>query len=389
MTGAWPMATDTQATRKRNAQIDTLRAVVLAGVIIVNMLTISGLAYLTPDMRVDMLGALDLAMWRGIEVLLDGKALAAFSFMFGLSFGLILHANRGADHVPRLLFLRRLLVLCAFGAFNALFLFWADILMTYAVLGLILPLAARLPQRVLIGAGGGMIVAGPVVVAVGRFDPPVPVPQGHIDNLEAYASSQYADTVSQNLQMVLSAGDGIDSLMLLRVFMLSGLFLLGLAAERLVRRGVLVAHRRMLLRWGALLIALGFGVQMLPADAAGTAALRTLNAPLMALGYLLVLARLLQGARSTWLLRALAPLGRMSLTGYLLSAALGQAVFYGWGLQLIGSMGTVQVLLVALAIYGVLAGFAQIWFRHFVYGPWEWVWRSLTRFEMQPLQVAR
>jgi len=44
---------------RRNSVIDSLRAIALAGVIIMNMMTFSGLAYLTPEMRVEWLGTAD------------------------------------------------------------------------------------------------------------------------------------------------------------------------------------------------------------------------------------------------------------------------------------------------------------------------------------------
>jgi len=93
----------------------------------------------------------------------------------------------------------------------------------------------------------------------------------------------------------------------------------------------------------------------------------------------------LDSGRARRLRALLAPLGRMSLTGYLMSAALGQLLFYGWGFQFIGRLGTTEVVLVAAGIFAMLLGFAQFWFRHFLYGPWEWLWRSLTRMQAQPL----
>jgi len=380
----------TSAGAGRETRLDTLRALVLSAVIVVNMLTISGLAYLTPDARAEALGPFDMALWHGLDVLFEGKALAAFSFLFGLSFSLILRSAAAQGEAPGMLFLRRLLVLAGLGLFNALFLFWADILMSYAALGLVLPLAARFSQRVLVGAGAALLASGPVILALGGFARPEPVPQGHVENLEVYASPAYGDTVRQNLDMVLNATDGVDSLLLMRLFMLSGLFLLGLAAGRSgmlkrLRAGVPVSW----LGAGAALMGLGLGLQLgAGAEATLVAALGVLHAPIMALGYLLVLGYLLGSARTGWVHRALAPLGRMSLTGYLMSAALGGAVFYGWGLGLIGTLGTAQVLLVALASIALLAGFARLWFAWFLFGPWEWLWRSLTRMQVQPLTMA-
>ncbi len=376
------------AERERHTLVDTLRAIVLAAVIVVNMMTMAGLAYMTPELRAAMLGPFDLAAWRFMTVFLEGKALAAFSFMFGLSFSLIMRRAARADGPAALMFLRRLAVLGVIGLFNAVFLFWADILMSYAALGVILPLAARLSARVLLWISGALMLAGPAVLGLAGLERPKPVPKGHLDSLDAYASSSFVDTIRQNWHMVMNAAEGGDSMLVLRFFILSGLFLLGLAVGKsgLLRR--LPEYRDRLLRGGVVLLALGLGLKLMP-EAAGVMSVRYLNTPVMALGYLMLLAHLLQRPGAAPLHQALAPLGRMSLTAYLMSAALGQAVFYGWGLQLIGQLGTVQVAGVALGIFTVLAVFAQLWFRHFLYGPWEWVWRSLTRLEVQPLHGAR
>ena len=377
-----------QTTRERSTLVDTLRATVLAAVIVVNMMTIAGLAYMTPELRAELMGPIDLAAWGFLSIFLEGKALAAFSFMFGLSFSLIMRGAALAEGSPTLLFLRRLAVLGVIGLFNAVFLFWADILMSYAALGLILPLAARLSVRALLWFSGAMILAGPLIVRLAGLERPQPVPKGHVDSLEAYASPSYADTISQNWHMVLNAAEGADSTLVLRFFILSGLFLLGLAVGK---SGILKRLEELcgtLLAGGGAFVTLGVILTLLPAETALGAA-HYLSTPVMALGYLMLLAHLLQRPGAAWLHRALAPLGRMSLTAYLMSAALGQAVFYGWGLQMIGQMGTIQVALAALAIFAALAGFAQLWFRHFLYGPWEWLWRSLTRLEVQPLQGAR
>lgn len=376
----------------RNTQIDAVRATVLAAVIIVNMLTISGLAYMTGDMRAKTLAPLDHAIWTVLTVFFESKALAAFSFMFGLSFSIIVTKAQERDEAPTLQFLRRLLVLAAIGLFNAVFLFWADILMAYAALGLILPFAARLPAKALLALGLGLIVAGPLALTVGGFGTPVPVPQGHVDSIKAFASPHFADTIRHNWHMVFSAAEHADSMLLLRFFTLSGLFLLGLATGKSDLIAGLTANRAALLKAGMALLAAGLLLNLtlaMEVVAEEIAPLLQLNTPIMALGYLALITGALGGAGAHRLRALLAPLGRMSLTGYLMSAAMGQFLFYGWGFQFIGRLGTLEVLLIAAAIFALLLGFAHFWFRHFLFGPWEWLWRSLTRMQAQPLLSMR
>lgn len=372
----------------RNALIDSLRAVALAGVIVMNLMTFSGLAYLTPDMRAEVLGAADRVAWALVRILVDDKALSAFSFMFGFSFSVILRKALSAQDASAR-FLRRLLVLFLIGLFNALFLFWADILMSYAALGLILPLAARLPTKGIAALALVLLLVGPMIVAVGGYGIPSPVPRGHVESLDAFASPRVADTVRQNWQMLVNASDGADGLLVLRFFQLAGLFLLGLAAGR---SGVLVAlagDRERLLRLGLIFALTGLAMALLSryiVTPKGVWVMLNLDSPIMALGYLMLLGAALANPAAGWLCRVLAPLGRMTLTGYLTTAICGQFLFYGWGMGLIGQMGTLGVLAFATALYLALILFAQIWLRCFALGPWEWVWRYLTN--LQPMSHA-
>ena len=368
--------------------IDTLRAMALAGVIIMNMMTFSGLSYLTPEMRADMLSTLDHAAWTFLRVFVDGKALAAFSFMFGFSFSIILAKAQASDEQPTRRFIRRLLTLFLIGLFNALFLYWADILMTYALLGLVLPLAGRLPAWVTAAAGGALILIGPLVLALGDYGPAAPPPRGHVDSIDAYASPQIADTVQQNWHMILNASESADSMLVLRLFTLTGLFLLGLAAGKSGLLMRLIGERALLWRLGLALVAAGLAMKLVMRfwlGGEGVWAMLNLQTPLMALGYLMLIAAAFAGPTSRRLRPLLAPLGRMTLTGYLTSAILGQLVFYGWGFGLIGQVGTLGALAVAIGIYALLATFAYFWFRRFLLGPWEWLWRSLTNMKPQPI----
>ena len=373
---------------ERNTRIDAVRAVMLTIVITMNMLVLSGLAYMSPEARADTLGAIDRAAWDFLSLFFDGKALAAFSFLFGLGFGMILSRAGPGRGSPFVQIIRRSLVLGAIGAFNVIFLFWADILMTYAAMGLVLPLAAQLPQRVTIGLGAALILAGPAVLALSGIDPPMPVPEGRDDSLQSFASPNYADTVSQNLNMVAGTAGGVNGTLVLRLFMLSGLFLLGLAAGSSGLLSRLRALRAIMLRAGAVSLALGLcaatALRLIDAPH-GVWWLLYLDTPLMALGYLMLLTAALHGERDRWVHSLMAPLGRMSLTGYLGASMLGQVLFYGWGFQLIGQIGTLAVVTISVAIAMLLTAFAHFWFRHFAFGPWEWLWRSLTQLRLQPM----
>lgn len=371
--------------KRRNDLIDALRAVALAGVICMNMMTFSGLAYLTPDMRTEFLSTADHFAWAFIRIFVDDKALAAFSFMFGFSFSLIMgKALSARDASAR--FIRRLLVLFLIGLFNALFLFWADILMSYALIGLFLPLAARLPTRAIVGIALALMFAGPVTLAISGSGVPTPVPRGHIESLDAYASPLVTDTIRQNWHMLRNAPERADDTLALRFFMLLGLFLLGLAAGKSGVLTALAENRSRLMKLGLACALVGLAMKLASrfvVEPIGAWAMLNLESPIMALGYLMLIGAALAGPAAGGLRRLLAPLGRMTLTGYLMTAMVGQALFYGWGLGLIGKVGTLEVLAIAAALYITQVFFAQLWLSQFQFGPWEWLWRCLTNLRFQ------
>jgi uncharacterized protein len=76
--------------------------------------------------------------------------------------------------------------------------------------------------------------------------------------------------------------------------------------------------------------------------------------------------------------QTLAPVGRMALTNYLAHTFICITLFYGIGFGLGGNIGPVVFFPVAVAIYGVQLLYSRWWFRHFHYGPLEWIWRQLT-----------
>lgn len=365
-----------------------MRALALGSVVIVNMLTLSGLAYMAPDTRAEFLSAMDLALWTLLTLFLESNALAAFSFLFGFSFSLMLQRLGNAAQAGLAMILRRLAVLWGIGLFNAIFLFWADILMTYAALGLILPLAARLPLRVIATAGGALIIAGPLALMASGAPVPSAVPAGIEDSIPAYAAESYAMVLEQNIVMATTAPGHAAGLILLRFFVLSGMFLLGMAASRAGLLEQILSAPRVWAILGAALILAGVGMQLAPVTEAArhdAMLLLHLDMVVMAFGYLILISALLGHPRTIGLRRLLAPLGRMSLTGYLMSAALGQAVFYGWGLALIGQLGVAAVLAIAICVYALLLTFAHLWFSRCLFGPWEWLWRSLSELRLQPM----
>ena len=105
-------------------------------------------------------------------------------------------------------------------------------------------------------------------------------------------------------------------------------------------------------------------------------------------GYVAVVVLLMQ--RSAWrrALLLVAPVGQMALTTYLGQSLLCTALFYGWGLGLVGRVPPARLLPITLAVFLLQVVIAHAWLARFRFWPMEWLWRSLTYGRWQPLRRA-
>ena len=85
-------------------------------------------------------------------------------------------------------------------------------------------------------------------------------------------------------------------------------------------------------------------------------------------------------------LRRLAPYGRTALSNYFIQTLLGTFILYNWGLGFIGEFSNTQTLLIALGIIGVQVALSDWWLKHYRFGPLEWLWRSGTYLQWQPMR---
>ncbi len=77
-------------------------------------------------------------------------------------------------------------------------------------------------------------------------------------------------------------------------------------------------------------------------------------------------------------LNLLAPAGRMTLTLYVLQSVVFIPVFYSFGLGLHATILQSTAVLIAIGVFSVQVVLAHLWFKAFLYGPLEWLWRAAT-----------
>lgn len=90
------------------------------------------------------------------------------------------------------------------------------------------------------------------------------------------------------------------------------------------------------------------------------------------------------------ILDRLVPAGRMTLTLYIGQSLVFVPVYYGFGLHLWDRITQIESLLLGLVSFALQLAFATWWFRIFLYGPLEWLWRAATRLSFDiPFRRAK
>ena len=87
-----------------------------------------------------------------------------------------------------------------------------------------------------------------------------------------------------------------------------------------------------------------------------------------------------------WLKKSLAAVGRMALTNYLMDSIVFTTIFYGFGLGLFGRFERAQLMFFVLGMWIFQMIVSPLWLKYFKFGPAEWLWRSLTYKQFQPMR---
>ena len=61
-------------------------------------------------------------------------------------------------------------------------------------------------------------------------------------------------------------------------------------------------------------------------------------------------------------------------------------LFTYYGLALFGQVGAAWGIVLTVVIYLLLIPLSHWWMRRFLYGPAEWLWRSMTYLKLQPMR---
>ncbi|TCD02020.1 DUF418 domain-containing protein [Erythrobacteraceae bacterium CFH 75059] len=413
-----PVAPAPTAESERIESLDFVRGIAVMGIVFANIAgfghplsaTFYPGAFLTPAGEQAQTG------WLVQLVLIDGKMRGLFTVLFGAGLVLMRDRLRRRGFGPAVE-LRRLLWLFGFGAAHFVLLWQGDILMSYAMAGLLaLPLVKWSGRRLLwagfVGYGVGAAVLGAMYLfvawtAAGSLDPgggmgPL---QAQFQTAESVTLAQeraFADLVQGGRYLDVVAASwrelpaALASTLLLVLCETLPLTVLGMG---LLRTGFFHPPERLsrllalsvagLLTGGAATFLIGLaelraGLTYWDSLAAvmGTTALPRLPMILGLAGLLLVLSAQRQG----FLAGRIRAAGRVAFSNYIGTSLVLLPVFHGWGLGLFGTLNRWELYGVAvLVVIGMLAWSAP-WLARFRFGPLEWLWRSLTYGRVQPLR---
>lgn len=397
--------------RERIVAIDVLRGFAVLGILLMNVQSFSMIsaAYMNPTAN-DKLAGGGYAVWAFTHLFTDLKFMAVFSLLFGA--GIVLMTGRAEQRGARVagLHYRRQFWLLVIGLAHAHLVWYGDILVPYALLGMLLfgfrkrtPRTLMMGAAVLLGMGflsmllGGLSAPNwPPEVAAEQAAQWAPPPEEVAAQVDAYRGSWLEQQAVRSQEALMLETFVFAAFLGWRV---GGLMLLGMALFKL---GVLSAERSERFYRNLALAGLSLG---LPIIAAGMV-LNTVAAfefPWsmfqgslfnyvgslgVALGYIgVVMLAVLRG----WLPRLqerLAAAGRMALTNYLTQSLICTFLFYGHGMAWFERTSRAEQLLVVAAVWALQLWWSHWWLKRYRFGPFEWLWRSLTYMRLQPARVG-
>lgn len=423
------------ASTDRLVTIDVLRGFAVLGILAMNIVSIGmpGATRLNPLIWGGFEG-LDLALWWAGYLLFDEKMITLFSMLFGA--GLVLQADRATrtGRSPARVFYRRAVILLGIGLIHAYLLWDGDILVTYAMCGMIVYPARKLSPPKLILAGLLMMTpsipfglaissvfanarnAAERVETLKESEAPIPaelkaaaapwaeINRGFhptVEQVKELIAQERALPYLQHIQAKASEAFSVQTQLFLAAFLwlVGGRMLIGMG---LMKLGVLSGERAagfsrnlaiagyslglpLVWRTGKYLILRDFDPEVI---FGGGLLANSFASLFVTMGHVGLVSWVVSKGLLSPLTQRLAAVGRMSLTNYLSQSLICTALFCGWGVGLLGRFNRTSFYGVMLLIWITQLSLSPIWLKFFKFGPAEWVWRSLNYGKPQPMRVS-
>jgi len=402
--------------------LDVIRGIAVMGILSVNIVGMAMIeqAYFLPTLY-GFHSPADKAMWALNSIFVDGRFRALFSILFGGSLTVIVTRADEAGKKDWQVHYPRMIVLLLFGCIHYYLFWWGDILVNYALIGMVAFLFWRLKPSLLLLTAVCCLglfyvpqwaAAAPQIEMVQRGEEP-----GAAAALRAQANailervtptetaadierdkrehasigahlqaSTHGDALLEPWMSV--TGYGLETLgfMLIGIAGLKAGFLTGQwsrASYAIIAAGCL-AIDWLVHAWAAYLcIRDGFApLSFIPWT-------RLYVSPLYAVGAIgyAALIMLALGRRNA-ISERVAAVGRAAFTNYLGSTIVGVLVFFGTFGGFYGELSRAEAWLLVPPMWGFMLAWSKPWLDRYNYGPMEWAWRSLSRWHLQAMRKA-
>lgn len=422
----------------RITTIDMLRGFALLGILLMNIAGFS-----MPDHAFEKFSndpnSINFWVFQIIGIFFEGKMRAMFGMVFGAGV-LLFIANKGTNGVSvHALYYRRMFWLLLFGLIHAHLILWiGEILYLYAVCGMILYLFRNVPPKYLVWAVPIVAVVSFVAGTIQYQD----IREKRIAYSEATKAKSENKTLTAVQNKALTEWREIEKTMIpnredakantlkmksdystvashlrpiafdietkylpFEVWDSLALMLLGLA---LFKWGFLTGSWSNKNYWTVVKIGYGIGLPLVIYSnyyafhhfstlEANLARMEQVSINWVDLIYpfqriLLVMAHaatlilMYKSGIAQNLLSRLAAVGRMAFTNYISHSVICTLFFFGYGLNYFAELEFYQIYFVVFAIWIFQLIISPIWLKYFLFGPLEWLWRSLTYWKMQPFK---
>ncbi len=383
---------------ERIAGIDVLRGIALMGILIVNIFY-----FCAPDPFYEAYfnsfqSPPDDLIFHAVNFFFSGRFYPIFSFLFGFGFFIQFTRLRQKGFAAKKFFARRLTILLIFGVLHVLFVWEEEILLFYALFGFVLILIAERPPRTILffaAAAYALPVLMQMLNGLYAFLPPKYVLFHSMAEYTAfYTSASYGQILAARLALyadkIFTIGGFIHH------FDRLAFFFAGFYAAKTNWLADISAHGGFWIR--AWMLAFVFGVIFhalwivyieKPALAPAPLSVFVISMllPFQVFSYICGILLLLKIKGIQNILHVFAAPGRMALTNYIMGTTVFSFLFYSYGLGLYGSLSPSQLMGIALAFFAFQVVFSNIWLKKFLYGPLEWIWRSLTYKSVLPIRI--
>ena len=409
------------APSERIEAIDVVRGFAVLGILVMNILAF-GLpfqAYSDPSAD-DATQGIDFAAFVGVELFAEGVFRALFSMLFGAGVAILATGERAKSAG---VYYRRQFLLLGFGLLDTFVLLWTgDILVLYALVGLVLyPMRNWRPKALFLASGivfaylacfyllmfwllaslpeqadavQARVAAGEQISASeqalldewaelkANF---VPTPEA-LENERTKFGDDYLAAFKAN---AVDVGLLYAAYPLFLFWDAFACMVLGMALYKTgVLRGARSAAFYGRLAVGGLAVGLAVNAFEVATKAGSGFALHWVSSAssftndvgrvALALGYVGIVALVCQRGALESVRGALAAVGRMALSNYILQSVFGLLLFHGFAFGLWNELPRHQLYLVVAAQWVVMIAFSVFWLRRYRFGPLEWLWRSLT-----------